>query len=93
MIIHPFIKLDDRLANGRGMTDCELIGISGNCGYTCFVLLAGKCETNGEMIEGLINALQVAEQTLRNLGNGELTGDAKIITLNAATRIRRMLDE
>ena len=49
--IHPFIALDDRLANGRGMTDCELVGISGYCGLNCPVLLAGECEVEDEMLE------------------------------------------
>ena len=45
------IKADDSLANGRGMTDCELVGISGGCGINCPALLAGNCETEDEMME------------------------------------------
>ena len=51
LIIHPFIRLDDRLANGRTMDDCMLVGISGDCGLDCPVLLAGNCETEAEMLE------------------------------------------
>ena len=45
------IAFDDRLANGRGMTNCELVGISGDCGLDCPVLLAGECECEEEMLE------------------------------------------
>ncbi len=45
------IALDDSLANGRGMSNCELVGISGYCGLDCPVLLAGECETEDEMLE------------------------------------------
>ena len=47
------IKMDDRLANGRGMTDCELVGITGGCGDDCPVFLAGKCESEDEILESL----------------------------------------
>lgn len=46
------IAMDDRLANGRGMINCELVGISGGCGLDCPVLLAGHCEVEDEMLEG-----------------------------------------
>ena len=42
--IHPFIMRDEDLACGRGMTQCEIVGISGNCGNECPVFLAGECE-------------------------------------------------
>ena len=45
------IRLDDRLANGRGMDDCYLVGINGDCGLDCPVLLDGNCETEDEMLE------------------------------------------
>ena len=48
--IPPQISLDDNLANGRGMTSCEIAGISGWCGADCPALLAYECE-NEEMIE------------------------------------------
>lgn len=51
LAIHPFIALDERLARGRGMTDCELVGISGSCGPDCPVLKAGHCECQDEMGE------------------------------------------
>jgi len=41
---NPLIACDNRLANGRGMTDCEVVGISGGCGETCPVWLRGDCE-------------------------------------------------
>ena len=44
------IRMDDRLANGRGMTNCELVGMSGGCRLTCPVLLAGECEVEDEML-------------------------------------------
>lgn len=31
----PFVSHDERLACGRGMTDCEVAGISGWCGKGC----------------------------------------------------------
>ena len=31
------------------MTDCMVVGISGNCGGSCPVLRQGKCETQYEM--------------------------------------------
>jgi len=37
--------------------------------------------------ERLVAALEHSEQTLRNLGNGMLTGDAKTIALNEARNI------
>jgi hypothetical protein len=40
----PLVTMDDRLANGRGMTDCEVIGISGGCGPSCPVWQDGDCE-------------------------------------------------
>ncbi len=36
----------------------------------------------------LVAALERAEQTIRNLGNGVLTGDAKQIALNEAANLR-----
>lgn len=36
----------------------------------------------------LIKGLERAEQTIRNLGNGELTGDGKQIALNEAANLR-----
>lgn len=36
----------------------------------------------------MLGVLKSSEQTLRNLGNGELTGDAATIALNAAANIR-----
>ena len=44
MPIHPFIAVDPSLARGRGMTDCELVGISGFCGANCPVFKRGECE-------------------------------------------------
>jgi hypothetical protein len=41
----------------------------------------------------LINALQRAEQTIRNLGNGFLTGDGQVIALNEASNIRAAIAE
>ena len=41
-------------------------------------------EVNAE----LIHALERAEQTIRNLGNGFLTGDGQVIALNEASNIR-----
>ena len=41
---HPFITLDESLACGRGMTDCMVVGISGECGETCPVFKLGNCE-------------------------------------------------
>ena len=35
----------------------------------------------------LLEALERAEQTLRNLGNGDLTGEARIIALNCAASL------
>ena len=40
----PSVSHDERLACGRGMTDCEIAGISGWCGDECPVNLAGECE-------------------------------------------------
>ena len=51
LLIPLLVRLDDRLANGRGMNDCELMGISGYCGLDCPVLLAGDCEVEDEMLE------------------------------------------
>lgn len=34
-----------------GMTDCEAVGINGDCGSNCPVLLRGECEYQDEMIE------------------------------------------
>lgn len=41
--------VDKRNAMAQGnyplsMTDCEVIGIGGNCGPDCIVLLRGECE-------------------------------------------------
>lgn len=36
-----------------GMSDCEVIGINGDCGPDCHVYLDGNCEEPGEMIERL----------------------------------------
>ncbi len=47
--IPQFIATDDHLANGRTMSNCYLVGISGECGLDCPVLLAGECETEDEM--------------------------------------------
>lgn len=41
----------------------------------------------------MVGALERAEQTLRNLGDGDLTGDAKTITLHEAENIRVVLDK
>ena len=41
----------------------------------------------------LLEALESAEQTLRNLGQGELTGDAKIIAYNAAQNAGRAIQK
>lgn len=43
-------------------------------------------------IAALRAALERAEQTVRNLGNGELTGDSKQIALNEARNIRQALE-
>ena len=40
-------------------------------------------DKNAELLE----ALGRAEQTLRNLGNGDLTGEARIIALNCAASL------
>ena len=40
----PFVSHDEDLACGRGMTDCEIAGISGWCGEKCPVLLRGECD-------------------------------------------------
>jgi len=45
-----------------------------------------------EQCDRLIDALKVAEQTLRNLGQGYLRGAAQTIAHNAATRIRTVLE-
>jgi hypothetical protein len=45
------IALDERLAGGRTMTDCYLVGIAGDCSFTCPVLQDGQCEHEAEMIE------------------------------------------
>ncbi len=50
------IALDDRLANGRGMSNCYLVGIAGDCGLDCPVLLAGECESEDEMLESKTRA-------------------------------------
>jgi len=34
-IYSPVVSHDERLACGRGMTDCEICGISGWCGPDC----------------------------------------------------------
>ena len=46
-------------------------------------------EVNAE----LIHALERAEQTIRNLGNGLLTGDGQVIALNEASNIRAIIEE
>ena len=38
-------------------------------------------------------ALERAEQTIRNLGNGFLTGDGQTIALNESTNIMNVLEE
>lgn len=43
------------------------------------------------LVEHWIELLQSSEQTLRNLGYGELTGDAQTIALNAAFNIQEAL--
>lgn len=46
----PFwIRWDESLAGGRGMTLCYIVGISGWCGPTCPVLKAGECEHQDEI--------------------------------------------
>jgi hypothetical protein len=42
-------------------------------------------------VNELRKALERAEQTIRNLGNGWLTGDGRIIALNEAANIRTAL--
>jgi hypothetical protein len=37
---------------GRGMTECEQVGIGGNCGLDCPVYLDGGCECAEDMIVG-----------------------------------------
>lgn len=34
-----------------GMSDCEVVGIQGNCGSNCPVLLRNECECQNEMCE------------------------------------------
>lgn len=41
---HPLLELDPRLP--KGLTDCEVIGLSGNCDECCPVLLRGECEAD-----------------------------------------------
>ena len=43
---------------------------------------------NANLVQHLFDVLCSSEQTLRNLGMGELTGDARTIALNAASNIR-----
>lgn len=45
------------------------------------------------LVQHWIELLSSSEQTLRNLGNGELSGDVKQIALNAAHNIREALSE
>lgn len=54
MPIPIIIRLDDRLANGRGMTDCELVGIMGWCGEDCHILKKGKRFMNQWLFIALI---------------------------------------
>jgi hypothetical protein len=42
-------------------------------------------------VQALVHGLRRAEQAIRNLGNGFLTGDAQTIALNEAANIRRDL--
>ena len=46
-----------------------------------------------EIKEYLIHALKRAEQTIRNLGNGCLRGDAQEIALNEARNIREAIEK
>lgn len=46
--------LRNTMARGNyplGMTDCEVVGINGNCGEECPVLLSGMCEHVAEYME------------------------------------------
>ena len=46
---------------------------------------------NPDAVDGAIYEMKSAEQTIRNLGNAELAGEAQDIALNAAKRLRAAL--
>ena len=54
--------------------------------------LRTKCKTIEATSQRLHDVLFTSEQTLRNLGNGDLTGDAATIALNAAANAKEVLD-
>ena len=53
----------------------------------CSLAWNGDTEANARLIAqapAMLKELMIAEQTIRNLGNGELSGDAQDIALNRA---------
>lgn len=57
-LYHPCTAHDPRLP--AGLSDCYVVGISGNCGGGCPVLREGRCETQDEMETAL--PLDIQEQ-------------------------------
>lgn len=44
------------------MTDCEVIGINGDCGSNCPVLLREECEYQDEMLDAYYESPQIEEE-------------------------------
>lgn len=61
-VSHAFIELDKNLS-AANMSDCMIVGISGNCGVDCPVLWRGDCTDESEMLE----IVQMYEQKLRDI--------------------------
>jgi len=63
-------RLRNEMARGNyplGMTDCEVVGINGDCGPECPVALRGECEFIDEAVE---KYPEMANEPYREFDNG-----------------------
>ena len=87
------ISLEVRCKHGNLLPETNLIKEHGD-GEFYMVWVEVSCKRcKEENQNGLRTALKHAEQTLRNLGNGDLKGNSKTIALESATNAQKALKE